>query len=137
MTISVMTGYGPDLSLERPVADLLGWARESFEPEAKRWIDGLEPKFRLVAGYQLGWWDSAGKPANAGGKAVRAALVLLCARAVGGAAEDAVPAAVGVEFVHAFSLMHDDVMDRDLVRRHRPAAWTASAPRTRSPRLTR
>ena len=30
-----------------------------------------------------------------------------------------------------------DVMDRDLVRRHRPAAWTASAPRTRSPRLTR
>ena len=124
MTISAMTGYGPDLSLERPVADLLGWARESFEPEAKRWIDGLEPKFRLVAGYQLGWWDSAGKPANAGGKAVRAALVLLCARAVGGAAEDALPAAVGVEFVHAFSLMHDDVMDRDLVRRHRPAAWT-------------
>ncbi len=43
---------------------------------------------------------------------------------VGGTAEDAVPAAVGAEFVHAFSLMHDDVMDRDPMRHHRPAAWT-------------
>jgi len=124
MTISAVAGPGPDLSRERPVADLLGWARELLEPEARHWAGCLEPKSRLVAGYQLGWWDSAGQPANAGGKAVRAALVLLCARAVGGAAEDAVPAAVGVEFVHAFSLMHDDVMDRDPVRRHRPAAWT-------------
>jgi geranylgeranyl diphosphate synthase, type I len=53
-----------------------------------------------------------------------ARLVLLCARAAGGAAEDAVPAAVGAEFVHAFSLMHDDVVDRDPMRRQRPAAWT-------------
>src|SRR5207244_2508394 len=32
--------------------------------------------------------------------------------------------AVAVEFVHNFSLLHDDVMDRDERRRHRPAAWT-------------
>jgi geranylgeranyl pyrophosphate synthase len=43
MTISAMAGSGPDLSLERPVADLLGWARELFEPEARRWAHCLEP----------------------------------------------------------------------------------------------
>jgi geranylgeranyl diphosphate synthase type I len=35
----------------------------------------------------------------------------------------AVDAAVAVELVHDFSLLHDDVMDGDLTRRHRPAAW--------------
>ncbi|MEV1179413.1 polyprenyl synthetase family protein, partial [Nonomuraea sp. NPDC049784] len=34
------------------------------------------------------------------------------------------PAAAAVELVHAFSLLHDDVMDDDPVRRHQPAAWT-------------
>jgi geranylgeranyl diphosphate synthase type I len=31
---------------------------------------------------------------------------------------------VAVELVHNFSLLHDDVMDRDASRRHRPTAWT-------------
>jgi geranylgeranyl diphosphate synthase, type I len=35
-----------------------------------------------------------------------------------------VPAAVAVELVHNFSLLHDDVMDGDRTRRHRPTAWT-------------
>jgi geranylgeranyl diphosphate synthase type I len=34
-----------------------------------------------------------------------------------------VPAAVAVELVHNFSLLHDDVMDGDTERRHRPTAW--------------
>jgi geranylgeranyl diphosphate synthase type I len=35
-----------------------------------------------------------------------------------------VPAAVAVELVHNFSLLHDDIMDGDTERRHRPTAWT-------------
>ena len=34
------------------------------------------------------------------------------------------PAAVAVELVHNFSLLHDDIMDGDTERRHRPTAWT-------------
>jgi geranylgeranyl diphosphate synthase type I len=127
MAISSVAGFSRPVTQERSVTDLLGWARELFEPVARRWVDSLRPKSRLVAGYQLGWWDASGTPANGGGQALLPALVLLCARAVGGTAEDAVPAAVGAEFVHAFSLMHDDVMDRDPMRRHRaanPTAWT-------------
>jgi geranylgeranyl diphosphate synthase, type I len=128
MTISSTAGLSRQTTRERSVADLLGWARALFEPVARRWVDSLRPKSRLVAGYQLGWWDAAGTPTNGGGQALRPALVLLCARAVGGTAEDAVPAAVGAEFVYAFSLMHDDVMDKDPMRRDRaanPAAWIA------------
>ena len=33
-------------------------------------------------------------------------------------------AAAAVEFVHNFSLLHDDIMDGDTERRHRPTAWT-------------
>ncbi len=63
------------------------------------------------------------KPAGSG-KALRPALVLLSARAAEAAPERGVPAAVAVELVHNFSLLHDDIMDGDEERRHRPTAWT-------------
>ena len=62
--------------------------------------------------------------ATAGGKAIRT-LAVLSAQAVGGAPEAGIPGAVAVELVHNFSLLHDDVMDRDVERRHRPTGWVA------------
>ncbi|MBP2704016.1 polyprenyl synthetase family protein [Microbispora sp. RL4-1S] len=80
---------------------------------------------RRVAGYHFGWWDERERPTDAGsGKALRPALALLAAEAVGGQAEQAIPAAAAVELVHNFSLLHDDVIDGDTTRRHRPTAWT-------------
>lgn len=87
--------------------------------------DRLPPSMRRIAGYHFGWWDEHGRPAGAdAGKAIRPALVLLAAEAVGGGAAAALPAAVAVELAHNFSLLHDDVMDGDRTRRHRPTAWT-------------
>ncbi len=56
------------------------------------------------------------------GKRIRPALAILCARAVGGNQEDAMPAAGAVELIHCFSLVHDDLpaMDDDDLRRGRP-----------------
>ena len=86
--------------------------------------DRLSPGMRAVVGYHLGWLDADGKPADLeGGKSVRAALALLSARAAGGDAADGLPGAVAVELVHTFSLLHDDIMDGDAERHHRPAAW--------------
>ena len=39
--------------------------------------------------------------------------------------EVAIPGAVAVELIHNFSLIHDDIIDGDKERRHRPSAWTA------------
>jgi geranylgeranyl diphosphate synthase type I len=77
-----------------------------------------------IAAYHFGWTDASGEPAEASsGKALRPLLTLLAAKAVGDSWRQAVPAAVAVEMVHNFSLIHDDIIDRDSLRRHRPTAW--------------
>ncbi|MCP2324783.1 geranylgeranyl diphosphate synthase type I [Hamadaea flava] len=100
-------------------------ARALAEPALRAAVDTLPAVLRHASGYHFGWWDRHGIPAAHGptGKALRPALVLLAAQAVGGAPAPALPAAVAVELVHNFSLVHDDVMDGDETRRHRPTVW--------------
>ena len=59
----------------------------------------------------------------AGGKRLRPALCLLACESVGGRASAAIPAAVALEMIHTFSLIHDDLpgMDDDDYRRGRLA----------------
>jgi geranylgeranyl pyrophosphate synthase len=57
---------------------------------------------------------------EAGGKRIRPLLVALSCEAVGGTLEDCLDAAVAVELLHTFTLVHDDIMDRDALRRGRP-----------------
>ncbi|MGE0766936.1 MAG: polyprenyl synthetase family protein [Hyphomicrobiaceae bacterium] len=65
----------------------------------------------------------------AGGKRFRPFLVLEMARVVGGAgaAASALDTAAAIEFIHAYSLVHDDLpaMDNDETRRGRPTVWKA------------
>ncbi len=74
--------------------------------------------------YHMGWLDEEGRPTEANaGKAVRPALCLFACEAVGGQATQALPAAVAIELIHNFSLIHDDIQDGDTHRRHRPTVW--------------
>ncbi|HEX4845853.1 MAG TPA: farnesyl diphosphate synthase [Geothrix sp.] len=59
---------------------------------------------------------------EAGGKRVRPVLCLLAAEAVGGTVAQALPGALALEYVHTYSLIHDDLpaMDDDDLRRGRP-----------------
>lgn len=54
---------------------------------------------------------------NGGGKRLRPVLLLLSSEAVGGQVEDCLDAAVAAEMLHNFTLIHDDVMDQDDIRR--------------------
>lgn len=60
----------------------------------------------------------------AGGKRLRPVLVLLANEVCGGSAEAAIPAAVAIEMIHTYSLIHDDLpsMDDDDFRRGRPTS---------------
>ncbi|MBP7147208.1 MAG: polyprenyl synthetase family protein [Acidobacteria bacterium] len=62
-----------------------------------------------------------------GGKRLRPLLVLAACRACGGDEEQALPAALAVEMIHAYSLVHDDLpaMDDDELRRGRPTTHVA------------
>jgi geranylgeranyl diphosphate synthase type I len=101
----------------------LNRSRDLVEPAMRAAVARLDEVSREVAAYHLGWIDADGRPAVSGGKAVRPALALLSARAVGARADVGVPGAVAVELVHNFSLLHDDLMDGDTQRRHRATVW--------------
>ena len=108
----------------RSAAAVLRWSRDLVDPALRAAVGALQDPSRLIAGYHFGWWDEHGNGGGVrGGKAFRTALTLLSAEAAGGSAAEAVPAAAAVELVHNFSLLHDDVMDNDRMRRHRPTAW--------------
>ncbi|MEU7631834.1 polyprenyl synthetase family protein [Nocardia sp. NPDC049220] len=109
-------------------SDLLREARTLVTPVLRVCVATQPTPIRRIAEYHFGWTDLDGcRHATDGswGEGERAALVLACARAVGGQTALAVPAAAAVELVHNASLIHDDVVDQDTMRRHRPAVWTA------------
>ncbi|MBZ3900288.1 polyprenyl synthetase family protein [Streptomyces griseiscabiei] len=102
--------------------------RELVRPALVDAVGRMHPWVAEMAAYSFGWCEVGGAPAPAaasGGKGVRQALAVLGAEAVGAAGRTGVPAAVAVELVHAFSLLHDDIMDGDSARRSRPAVWKA------------
>lgn len=102
---------------------------ERFREPVVRHLGSLVPEdgiLRLLLGYPLGTVEADGRPGpGPGGKLLRPSLVLFACEALGGELEDALPFAAAVELVHTFSLVHDDIVDRDRVRRDRPAAWVA------------
>lgn len=99
-------------------------AKESLDPELRTAVSRLDPETRRVSEYHFGWVTAQGSPDARSGKALRPALALLSAQCGGADPSDALPAAAAVELVHNFSLLHDDLMDGDVARRHRPTAWT-------------
>ncbi|GAA0559023.1 geranylgeranyl diphosphate synthase type I [Saccharopolyspora erythraea NRRL 2338] len=109
----------------RDVSEVLTHTRCMVDQPLREAVRLLPDPLRHFAGYHIGWWDENGSTVvNDGGKTIRPALVLLSCEAAGGDPADAVPAAVAVELLHNFSLLHDDVMDGDLTRRHRPTVWS-------------
>ena len=96
----------------------------TFDDWARRQLDAVESA--------LGAWVPANAPAGLGeamryavldgGKRLRPLLVLAACEALGGEREAAMRAAVAVELIHAYSLVHDDMpcMDNDVLRRGKP-----------------
>ena len=85
-----------------------------------------EALYRMLQ-YHMGWADEKGAllavPVSQG-KALRPTLCLFACEALSEDWTRALPAAAALEFIHNFSLIHDDIQDGDVERRHRPTAWT-------------
>ena len=78
-------------------------------------LDYLDPEIKLV--------EDVGKHIlSAGGKRLRPLLMMEVCRMLGGDVERVVPLAVGIEYIHMASLLHDDVVDEAHTRRGRPSA---------------
>lgn len=108
-----------------PAQEVLARARTMVEPVLLASVDSLGEPLRRMAGYHLGWWDATGTPVSSeSGRALRPALTLGAAAACGGDPADAVPAAAAIELLHNFSLVHNEVMDADPLRRGRRTVWS-------------
>ena len=111
------------------VTQVLERAREVTQPLMRDAVGRLAPSIRSVVSYHLGWTDAGGRPAEvSGGKGIRPALAVLSAEAAWADATVGAPGGVAVELVHNFSLLHDDLMDGDRERRHRPTVWALWGP---------
>lgn len=109
--MSLRTTFIP--TLEQALKDLLA-------PSGPEYAD-----YYGMMHYHLGWVDAQFQPTSArSGKRIRPILCLLTCAAAGGDPQQALPAAVGIEILHNFSLVHDDVEDGSATRRGRPTVWT-------------
>src|SRR5271166_1687222 len=78
---------------------------------------------RIIA-YHLGLTDRSGALIDAAPvKLIRSSLCLWASAACGGDADAALQVAVGIELLHNFTLIHDDIQDSDRLRRDRETAW--------------
>ena len=73
--------------------------------------------------YFLGWIDENGKKSQSFGKAFRPSLMMLVNESLGGEKNNVLRLAMSIELFHNFSLIHDDIEDRDEIRRNRKTVW--------------
>jgi len=106
------------------ITELSQWTRDKVLPVLRESVGTLRPPVLDAAEYQFGWRDADGSEFHAyGGKLLRPMLVLLAAHVVSEIDDAVLRGAAAVETVHNFSLLHDDVMDNDRLRRGRPTTW--------------
>jgi geranylgeranyl diphosphate synthase type I len=99
-----------------------------IEAEMRACLSSPDPALASYYGmlhYHLGWADEHFAPAQvSSGKRIRPMLCILACQSAGGDPLQAISAAAGIELLHNFSLIHDDIEDNSPTRRGRPSVWT-------------
>ncbi len=117
------TGAAPEAE-ERQALRLLDRHRDAVAAEMRAVLAEWPFQHFAPMRYHLGWEDRTGRPRPAGGgKMLRPALCLLCCEAVQRDWRPALPAAAALEFLHNFSLIHDDIEDGSPYRHGRETVW--------------
>ncbi len=107
----------PDLPilLSRHAATLEGALRSALDGNSL-----LHPVLRFHVGLE----DERGEALSRLGKLLRPSLVLFVCEQLRGSLDQGIGAAVALELIHNFSLIHDDIQDKDPTRRGRPTVWS-------------
>lgn len=99
------------------MADLKSFFKKSaklVEPKIEELLKSyVSSKYRELINYQI----------LAGGKRLRPGLAIACCKMVEGKTEDVIYPAAGIEILHNYSLIVDDIIDRSKIRRGQPTCW--------------
>ncbi len=99
----------------------------ALDAEMRQVVEELAPKeaeFDVLLRFPMGWVDEHGTDyPYPTGKRLRPLILLLICEGIGGDWRKALPAAAAVEFLHNFSLIHDDIEDKSPLRHNRPTVW--------------
>ena len=121
------SGKGDDGSARAPLPQMIDRYGESIQSALRAELSKDSSFVYDILRYYMGWADETGAPHRrdgaGAGKAVRPTLCLFGCEAVGGEVAQAIPAAVALELIHNFSLIHDDIQDKDETRRGRKTVW--------------
>lgn len=105
------------------LSDLQKHLLPQIEIELKAFIDAQDfsetPLLKQMLVYHLGWTTGASS-----GKRIRPLLCLLCAGAFDTDPQIALPGAIAIEFLHNFTLIHDDIEDSSSIRHGRSTLWS-------------
>ena len=89
--------------------------RELIDPVIKELLSlDVDKKFQDIVEYQI----------SAGGKRLRPALAIVSYRLLGGQTKDILYPAAGLEILHNYSLIVDDIIDESTLRRNKPTTWS-------------
>lgn len=80
------------------------------------------PGLKEMMNYHFGWLEND-KSLKSQGKQIRPLILLLSNSICGGDWKKALPAAIAIELIHNFSLIHDDIEDQSEMRRGRDTLW--------------
>ncbi len=87
---------------------------KKVEPAVNKLLtDNTDKKFHKIIKYQVA----------TGGKKLRPALAIISCRLLGGKIEDAIYPAAGIEILHNYTLIIDDIIDHGILRRGKPTVW--------------
>jgi geranylgeranyl diphosphate synthase, type I len=111
------------MKLEQAYALYLPWIEAAMRQLLSSKEEQVSGHYGMMQ-YHMGWLDASFDPVAAPtGKRIRPLLCLLACGAARGDPRLALPAAAGLELLHNFSLIHDDIEDNSPTRRHRPTVW--------------
>ncbi|MFJ8677606.1 polyprenyl synthetase family protein [Streptomyces sp. NPDC093589] len=126
MTDAPLAGSSRPTPNPPPLPPAVHRTRKLVRATIEEALDRLHPDIARACRYYKGWCELDGTPNEAwGSRGLEASLVFLCAQAAGGDPEAAVPAAAALELMHEATMLHDDIVDEDALRRKRPTVWAA------------
>jgi geranylgeranyl diphosphate synthase type I len=117
-------GFSRAAEAEKRASQVLSRYRDAVMAEMHAVLPERPLQHAAPLRYHLGWEGRGGEPLDGpGGKMLRPTLCLLCCEGVGGDWARALPAAAGIELLHNFTLIHDDIEDASSQRHGRETVW--------------